>query len=143
MTDCGAVSDLRGAPVHAADDVAAAAFALMNGTDIELGSTLFLENLAKAVYGGHDGLLIRTCQLWCHISHDNSSYNIPVIIIPVITRSVIMIPVMTTTVIVMAGIPIPATTIAVITITFIIIAIIIITFITIADIAIAVITVAD
>lgn len=34
-TDCGAVGNLKGAPVNAPDDVHAAAMALMNGTDLE------------------------------------------------------------------------------------------------------------
>jgi hypothetical protein len=40
MTDCGAVNNLRGAPVNAPSDEAAAAYAINNGTDIEAGSTL-------------------------------------------------------------------------------------------------------
>lgn len=52
VTDCGAVSNLRKPPIRAPSDAAAAAFALMNGTDIELGSTLFLTQLATAVRNG-------------------------------------------------------------------------------------------
>lgn len=40
-TDCGAVNNLRGPPVNAPDDATAAAYALMNGTDLEMGDVLF------------------------------------------------------------------------------------------------------
>lgn len=40
-TDCGAVRNLKGTPVFAPDDIHAAAFALMNGTDIEMGGNEF------------------------------------------------------------------------------------------------------
>ncbi|CAE8690326.1 unnamed protein product [Polarella glacialis] len=49
VTDCGAVSNLREYPVSAPDDATAAAMALNNGTDIELGSTLFVTSLRQAV----------------------------------------------------------------------------------------------
>eukprot|EP01062_Namystynia_karyoxenos_P064169 TRINITY_DN5706_c0_g1_i1.p1 TRINITY_DN5706_c0_g1~~TRINITY_DN5706_c0_g1_i1.p1 ORF type:complete len:758 (+),score=216.76 TRINITY_DN5706_c0_g1_i1:105-2378(+) len=51
-TDCTAVSDLRGPPVHAPSDEHAAAFALNNGTDIEMGSTVFTKHLESAVQKG-------------------------------------------------------------------------------------------
>eukprot|EP01065_Artemidia_motanka_P046983 TRINITY_DN7245_c0_g1_i1.p1 TRINITY_DN7245_c0_g1~~TRINITY_DN7245_c0_g1_i1.p1 ORF type:complete len:747 (+),score=212.76 TRINITY_DN7245_c0_g1_i1:53-2293(+) len=51
-TDCGAVRNLRGAPVNAPSDEHAAAFALNNGTDIEMGSTLFTTALKGAVRSG-------------------------------------------------------------------------------------------
>jgi beta-glucosidase-like glycosyl hydrolase len=40
-TDCGAVRNLRGFPAHATSDAQAAAWAVNNGTDLEMGSTLF------------------------------------------------------------------------------------------------------
>ena len=52
VTDCKAVQNLRGPPVQAPSDAAAAAMALMNGTDIELGSELFLGSLEAAVRQG-------------------------------------------------------------------------------------------
>jgi len=51
-TDCGAVHNLRGAPIHAPSDEAAVAIALNNGTDIEMGGTLFTNNLKGAVTKG-------------------------------------------------------------------------------------------
>eukprot|EP00299_Pterocystis_sp_00344_P008133 c2962_g1_i1.p1 GENE.c2962_g1_i1~~c2962_g1_i1.p1 ORF type:complete len:853 (-),score=180.57 c2962_g1_i1:68-2626(-) len=48
-TDCGAVSNLRQAPIYAPTDAAAAAMALNNGSDIEMGSTLFTYSLKTAV----------------------------------------------------------------------------------------------
>lgn len=50
-TDCLAVPNLRGAPVFAKDDTHAAAYALMNGTDLEMGSDLF-KHLGDAVAQG-------------------------------------------------------------------------------------------
>mmetsp|Transcript_71243 Transcript_71243/g.170150 ORF Transcript_71243/g.170150 Transcript_71243/m.170150 type:complete len:761 (-) Transcript_71243:129-2411(-) len=47
-TDCGAVNNLKGPPVNAPDDAHAAAMALMNGTDLEMGDTLF-SNLSQAI----------------------------------------------------------------------------------------------
>ncbi|CAK9000074.1 unnamed protein product [Durusdinium trenchii] len=47
-TDCGAVGNLKGPPVNAPDDVHAAAMALMNGTDLEMGDTFFT-SLSKAI----------------------------------------------------------------------------------------------
>lgn len=47
-TDCGAVLNLRHAPAHAPSNEAAAAWALNNGTDLEMGSFLFLTSLANA-----------------------------------------------------------------------------------------------
>eukprot|EP00933_Yihiella_yeosuensis_P066171 TRINITY_DN7028_c0_g1_i4.p1 TRINITY_DN7028_c0_g1~~TRINITY_DN7028_c0_g1_i4.p1 ORF type:complete len:798 (-),score=154.29 TRINITY_DN7028_c0_g1_i4:175-2232(-) len=40
-TDCGAINNLKGPPVNAKDDAHAAAYALMNGTDLEMGDTQF------------------------------------------------------------------------------------------------------
>mmetsp|Transcript_19145 Transcript_19145/g.48555 ORF Transcript_19145/g.48555 Transcript_19145/m.48555 type:complete len:862 (+) Transcript_19145:48-2633(+) len=51
-TDCGAVSNLRGPPVNAPSDAAAAAMTINNGTDIEMGSTLFNSSLMAAVEQG-------------------------------------------------------------------------------------------
>lgn len=51
-TDCGAVPNLRGPPVHAPSDEAAAAFAINNGTDLEMGSDLVRTNLKSAVAAG-------------------------------------------------------------------------------------------
>ena len=51
-TDCGAVANLRGPPVHAPSDEAAAAFALNNGTDLEMGSTVWTGHLLRAVQRG-------------------------------------------------------------------------------------------
>jgi len=48
-TDCGAVSNLNGPPVNAPDRTMAVAYAVNNGTDIELGSTEFLAHLKEAV----------------------------------------------------------------------------------------------
>ncbi len=50
-TDCGAVPNLQGAPVFAPDAVHAAAFALMNGTDLEMGESLFT-HLSEAIQQG-------------------------------------------------------------------------------------------
>lgn len=50
-TDCGAVNNLKGPPVNAPDDVSAAAFALMNGTDLEMGDDLF-QHLEEAIKRG-------------------------------------------------------------------------------------------
>lgn len=47
-TDCGAVNNLKGPPVNAPDDAHAAAMALMNGTDLEMGDTLFT-SLSQAI----------------------------------------------------------------------------------------------
>lgn len=51
-TDCGAVAALRGAPAFAPDDVTAAAWALTNGSDLEMGSTIWTLNLVEAVQRG-------------------------------------------------------------------------------------------
>ena len=40
-SDCNAVADLRGAPAHAPSAEHAAAWALNNGTDVEMGSSLY------------------------------------------------------------------------------------------------------
>lgn len=50
-TDCGAVYNLRGAPVNAPDDMHAAAYTLMNGTDLEMGDDFF-QYLDKAIAAG-------------------------------------------------------------------------------------------
>lgn len=50
-TDCGAVGLLTGLPVKAPDEVHAAAFALMNGTDLEMGYHAF-KNLPLAIQQG-------------------------------------------------------------------------------------------
>eukprot|EP00443_Scrippsiella_acuminata_P015208 CAMPEP_0115234328 /NCGR_PEP_ID=MMETSP0270-20121206/34737_1 /TAXON_ID=71861 /ORGANISM="Scrippsiella trochoidea, Strain CCMP3099" /LENGTH=774 /DNA_ID=CAMNT_0002649073 /DNA_START=30 /DNA_END=2354 /DNA_ORIENTATION=+ len=50
-TDCGAVNNLKGAPVNAPDDAHAAAFTLMNGTDLEMGDDLF-KSLPAAITMG-------------------------------------------------------------------------------------------
>ena len=51
-SDCGAVSNLRGPPVNAPSDAAAAAYALNNGTDIEMGSSLYRNALSTAILQG-------------------------------------------------------------------------------------------
>ncbi len=48
-TDCGAVSNLRGAPINAPSDAHAAAYAINNGTDLEMGSELVRKNLMEAL----------------------------------------------------------------------------------------------
>lgn len=40
-SDCGAVSNLKGSPVNARTNAAAAAYAINNGTDLEMGSTMY------------------------------------------------------------------------------------------------------
>ena len=47
-TDCGAVHNLLGPPANAPSNEAAAAWALNNGTDIEMGSTEFTDHLVNA-----------------------------------------------------------------------------------------------
>ena len=39
-SDCGAVENLKGPPVNADSDEKAAAYALNNGTDLEMGSKM-------------------------------------------------------------------------------------------------------
>ena len=51
-SDCRAVADFVGAPAFATDNVTAAAWALMNGTDIEMGTNLFNLHLNEAVQQG-------------------------------------------------------------------------------------------
>eukprot|EP00045_Choanoeca_perplexa_P015809 m.204769 g.204769 ORF g.204769 m.204769 type:complete len:863 (+) comp17088_c0_seq12:3-2591(+) len=51
-TDCGAVHNLRGPPISAPSDEAAAAMTINNGTDIEMGSTLFTYSLQSAINDG-------------------------------------------------------------------------------------------
>lgn len=48
-TDCGAPGMLRGPPIHAPDNATAAAYAIMNGSDVEMGSTVWTTNLKEAV----------------------------------------------------------------------------------------------
>eukprot|EP00164_Ancoracysta_twista_P003087 GFYU01004121.1.p1 GENE.GFYU01004121.1~~GFYU01004121.1.p1 ORF type:complete len:789 (-),score=304.22 GFYU01004121.1:39-2405(-) len=53
MTDCGAVPNMRGAPVNAASDEEAVAYIINNGTDIEAGSTMFTDGtLKRAIAAG-------------------------------------------------------------------------------------------
>eukprot|EP00756_Hemistasia_phaeocysticola_P057472 Hpha_TRINITY_DN3407_c0_g1::TRINITY_DN3407_c0_g1_i1::g.32605::m.32605/K05349/bglX; beta-glucosidase len=52
VTDCGAVTNLRGPPVKAASDLDAAVMALNNGSDLEVGSTMFRSTLPDAVAAG-------------------------------------------------------------------------------------------
>ena len=51
-TDCGAVSNMRGPPVNAPGDAEAAAWTLMNGTDLEMGSTVWTSHMKDAVARG-------------------------------------------------------------------------------------------
>jgi hypothetical protein len=48
-SDCGAVFNLLGPPARAPDPAAAAAWALNNGTDLEMGSTVWAGHLVEAV----------------------------------------------------------------------------------------------
>ena len=48
-SDCGAVTNLRGPPISAPTMAAAAAYALNNGTDLEMGSTAYRIGLHTAV----------------------------------------------------------------------------------------------
>ena len=48
-TDCGAVNNLRGEPVNAPTDAHASAYAINNGTDVEMGSELMRKNLMEAL----------------------------------------------------------------------------------------------
>jgi beta-D-xylosidase 4 len=48
-TDCGAVQNLLHEPVRAANEGCAAAYAIMNGTDVEMGSTIWTDHLLEAV----------------------------------------------------------------------------------------------
>lgn len=50
-TDCGAVENLKGFPIYAPDDAHASAYALMNGTDLEMGESDF-NSLSDAVKQG-------------------------------------------------------------------------------------------
>jgi len=50
-TDCGAVNNLKGPPVNAPTNIHAAAYALMNGTDLEMGDDKFL-HLGEAIDQG-------------------------------------------------------------------------------------------
>lgn len=51
-TDCGAVNNMLGAPVYAPTELHAAAWTIGNGTDIEMGSTIWTNNLTNAVRAG-------------------------------------------------------------------------------------------
>ena len=51
-SDCGAIQNLQGAPANAPSPEAAAAWALMNGTDLEMGSTLWQDHLLSAIQSG-------------------------------------------------------------------------------------------
>ena len=51
-TDCGAVIDMRGSPAHGSSDAVVAAWALNNGTDIEMGSMCMLNGLLNATHSG-------------------------------------------------------------------------------------------
>lgn len=48
-TDCGAPANLLGAPANAPDNATAAAWSIMNGSDVEMGSTVWTTNLKEAV----------------------------------------------------------------------------------------------
>lgn len=48
-TDCGAPGMLKGPPALAPDNATAAAWAIMNGSDVEMGSTVWTTNLKEAV----------------------------------------------------------------------------------------------
>eukprot|EP00298_Acanthocystis_sp_HF-20_P010442 c18858_g1_i1.p1 GENE.c18858_g1_i1~~c18858_g1_i1.p1 ORF type:complete len:767 (-),score=379.05 c18858_g1_i1:13-2313(-) len=48
-TDCGAISNLMGEPINAPTPEHAVAFALNNGTDIEMGSDLFANYIESAI----------------------------------------------------------------------------------------------
>lgn len=52
-TDCGAVNNMRGAPTNTPTDALAAAYTINNGTDIEMGSTVWTDHLMEAVQQGH------------------------------------------------------------------------------------------
>lgn len=51
-TDCGAVHNLRGAPVNASSGALAASMSINNGSDIEMGSTVWTYNLSVAEASG-------------------------------------------------------------------------------------------
>eukprot|EP00937_MAST-01D_sp_MAST-1D-sp2_P007217 g7217.t1 len=51
-TDCGAVSNMRGAPANAPSDAHAAAWTINNGTDLEMGSEIWTHSMADAVQQG-------------------------------------------------------------------------------------------
>jgi beta-D-xylosidase 4 len=51
-TDCGAVTNLRGAPINAATDLDTVLFTIRNGTDLEMGSSNWIEHLPDAVRSG-------------------------------------------------------------------------------------------
>ena len=51
-TDCGAVANLRHFPANAPTDAIASAWAINNGTDLEMGSALLLNSLKNATLQG-------------------------------------------------------------------------------------------
>lgn len=51
-TDCGAVSNMRGAPANAPSDEHAAAWTINNGTDLEMGSTIWTNSMKQAIQLG-------------------------------------------------------------------------------------------
>ena len=51
-SDCGAIQNIQGSPANAPSAEAAAAWALMNGTDLEMGSTLWQDHLISAIGSG-------------------------------------------------------------------------------------------
>ena len=51
-TDCGAVSNMMGPPVNAPGNAEAAAWTIMNGTDLEMGSTVWTTHMKDAVAQG-------------------------------------------------------------------------------------------
>jgi beta-glucosidase-like glycosyl hydrolase len=51
-TDCGAVTNLRGPPINAASDMDTVLFTIRNGTDLEMGSSNWIQELPDAVQSG-------------------------------------------------------------------------------------------
>eukprot|EP00041_Stephanoeca_diplocostata_P031796 m.1001336 g.1001336 ORF g.1001336 m.1001336 type:complete len:313 (-) comp24028_c0_seq43:178-1116(-) len=51
-TDCGAVSNMLGPPANAASPEQACAWTINNGTDLEMGSTVWTEHMHAAYMGG-------------------------------------------------------------------------------------------
>eukprot|EP00944_MAST-04C_sp_MAST-4C-sp1_P013117 g13117.t1 len=48
-TDCGAVTNLRGPPVHAASEMDTVLYTIRNGTDLEMGSDNWINELPSAI----------------------------------------------------------------------------------------------
>ena len=48
-TDCGAVTNLRGPPVHAASEMDTVLYTIRNGTDLEMGSDNWINELPGAI----------------------------------------------------------------------------------------------